>query len=384
MSRDADALRAIELLEDLIAIPSVNPRLGVTDGGETEVAAYVDHWAREHGWAARMEDVLPGRANVYVTVPGELPGTILLQTHTDTVEVGGMTVLPFELGRTAAHHRVTGRGVCDAKGQLALFMTAVENVSRGSRPHHGVVIAACIDEEERYRGVTALCDELPACIGAIVGEPTSLRLVVAQKGVLRCRISVRGTGGHSSRPDAQLNPIYSCAEIISYIANDVAGALRDRVHPLLGAGTIAVTTMRGGEGVNLIPTEASLEIDQRTLPADDPLELWRVLKADIEGRWPAAEVGPPSLIDHGMDADADSPYVHSVQRSLRAAGLDPSPIGVPFGSDASKLSRAGIPTVVFGAGSIEQAHTKDEFVEISQLSSGVRFIEALLSDGELS
>ncbi|WP_344747593.1 M20/M25/M40 family metallo-hydrolase [Kribbella aluminosa] len=379
-----NALRVIELLEDLIAIPSVNPRLGATDGGETEVAVYVDEWARAHGWASRMKDAVPARANVYVTVPGELPGTILLQTHTDTVEVGGMTVPPFALGRAGAHDRVTGRGVCDAKGQLAIFMAAVENVSRGARPHHGVVIAACVDEEERYRGVTALCDELPACIGAIVGEPTSLRLVVAQKGVLRCRISVRGTGGHSSRPDAQLNPIYICAEITNYIANDVSGALRDRVHPLLGAGTIAVTTMRGGEGVNLIPTEASIEIDQRTLPSDDPLDIWQAFKADIERRWPAAEVGPPSLIDYGMDADADSPFVHDVRRSLRAAGLDPSPIGVPFGSDASKLARAGIPTLVFGAGSIEQAHTKDEFIEISQLSSGVRFVEALLSDGEMA
>lgn len=373
--------RIVEILGDLVAIQSVNPRDGDTDGGESRVAQYVARWAADRGWECRLLEAAPGRANAHVVVPGETAGTILLQTHTDTVEVVGMTVPPFSLGHDIERDTVTGRGVCDAKGQLAIFMAAIEAVQASDLPHHTVLLAACVDEEHRYRGVSALCSVLPDCVGAVVGEPTSLRMVVAQKGVLRCGISVSGPGGHSSQPNLVSNPIARAAEIVTYLTEVVNARLGLKVDPLLGAGSLAVTGIAGGEAINIIPSSVVLQLDQRTLPCDDPLDVWCALKKDIETRWPDAVVEPPSLIDYGLAPAQDSAFHQAFQDALAANGRDITPLGVAFGSDASKIARCDVPVVVFGAGSIEQAHSKDEFVAVEQLAGGLDVIAALLRNG---
>lgn len=374
--------RTVEILGDLIAIQSINPRDGDSEGGERRVAQYVARWAADRGWDCQLLEALPGRPNALVSIPGDHSGTLLLQTHTDTVEVAGMSVPPFTLGRDDELGIVTGRGVCDAKGQLAIFMAAIEAAQESDLPHHTVLLAACVDEEHRYRGVSALCSVLPDCIGAVVGEPTSLRMVVAQKGVLRCSISVTGPGGHSSQPHQVSNPIARAAEIVTYLTEVGNSRLAAKVDPLLGAGSLAITSIAGGEAVNIIPSSVVLQLDQRTLPDDDPLDVWTALKADIESRWPDAVVEPPSLLDYGLAPTENSAFHRAFQAALAANDRDGTAIGVPFGSDASKIARYDVPVVVFGAGSIEQAHSKDEFVAIEQLAGGLDVITSLLRGGD--
>ena len=148
--------------------------------------------------------------------------------------------------------------------------------------------------------------------------------------------------------------------------------------PLLGPATLVVTMIEGGEAINIIPREASLRLDRRTLGREEPMEVWRALKDEIESRWPEAVVEEPSLIDYGLEAAEGSAFTKAVGAALVGAGLDPAGIGVPYGSDASKIARMGVPCVVFGAGSIANAHTPDEFVSITQLERGVKVISALL------
>lgn len=380
---EEDSRRTVRILSDLVAIPSVNPREGATDGGESRVAGYLAGWASQHGWECRLDEAVPGRHNAYVEIPGTLQGTILLQTHTDTVETEAMTVPAFAVQHDEAKGTVTGRGVCDAKGQLAMFMAAIEGVVAGGHPRHSVLLAACVDEEHRYRGVTALCADFPSgCVGGVVGEPTELRMVAAQKGVMRCTITITGPGGHSSKPDQVPNPIAGAAEIVTYISQTLQPELTRRSEPLVGAGSIAVTTISGGEAINIIPTRVEIQVDRRTLPSEDPEEVWRNFRRDIENRWPHASVAPPSLIDHGLPPALGSPFHDLFQSSLATAGGDPEPIGVPFGSDASKIVRCGIPVVVFGAGSIDQAHTPTEFVPVAELVTGRKVIESLLTGGQ--
>ncbi|MEU8872223.1 M20/M25/M40 family metallo-hydrolase [Streptomyces javensis] len=118
--------------------------------------------------------------------------------------------------------RLYGRGACDAKGPPAAFLSALARIAASGRPpERTVVLAGVIDEEHRYRGVTHLLgpdgetdttgdgsDRSAArCAGAVVGEPTSLALVVAHKGVMRCRIVATGPSGHSSLPEGRVNPV---------------------------------------------------------------------------------------------------------------------------------------------------------------------------------
>lgn len=376
-------MRVRELLRDLVAIDSVNPRGGGAVGGESAVAQYVHHWAASHGFSAELTEVDPGRHNVIVRIDGALPGTLLLQTHLDTVETDGMVVEPFVL--TERDGRWYGRGSCDAKGQLAIFMAAIEMVPAAER--HSVILAGCTDEEESFHGVSHLCRNGSAgighdLIGGVVGEPTELRCVVAHKGVLRGGFTAHGPGGHSSRPAGVPNPIVTMAEVASYLSGPHADELRGLSHPLVGEATLTLTMISGGDAINIIPRSVTLRYDRRTLPAEDPLKVLDALRRSISARWPEVVVDPPSLADGGLDAGVDSEIVRRMGLAVAQQGLDPTPVGVPYGSDASKINRIGIPCVVFGAGSIGDAHTPDESVEIEQVLRGVDVIAALLRGNE--
>ncbi|MGC0251843.1 M20/M25/M40 family metallo-hydrolase [Pseudactinotalea sp. Z1748] len=370
--------RTEQILAELISIPSVNPRHTAADGGETRIAEHLARWAQGHGWPGRLDEALPGRSNGVVTIPGELPGTIVLQTHSDTVEVQGMTVEPFRMERAAG--RVTGRGVCDAKGQLAMFMAALERVADDDQPHHTIVLAACVDEEERFRGVLDLCTRLDPeeVLGAIVGEPTELALVTSHKGVLRGRILIDGPGGHSSMPDGVVNPITVAAEVIAYVAGEMDVRLRELTDPQVGAASLTLTMIDGGDAINIIPRQVALSYDRRTLPGEDPHAVWTKLQRDLEGRFNGVRVEEPALADPGLP-HSEAPLVHTFQDVLSRHDLPAAAVGVPYGSDASKIARLGIPAMVFGAGSIKQAHTPDEYLDLDQLHRGVEVLHDLLT-----
>lgn len=368
--------RVVQLLADLVAIPSVNPRRGQDPGGESAVARYISAWARQHGFRTRLEEVLPGRENVYVWVPGTHPGQLLLQSHLDTVEVDDMDA-PFTL--TEHSGRWYGRGACDAKAQLAIFMTAIERSD--STPHPDILLAGCIDEEDHYRGVSRLCAGglIDAdTIGAIVGEPTNLRCVTAHMGVLRGTLTATGPGGHSSQGGRVMNPIETLAEVISYLAGPERKRLGSLRHPLLPPPTLTVTTVTGGEAINVLPRRVTACYDRRTLPAEDPQAVWATLADQIHHRWPAVTADQPLLADQGLETPPDAGVVKAFRTALSGLGLPAEPIGVPFGSDASKIARLGVACVVFGAGSIEQAHTPNEYVDEGQLHTAVEVISGCL------
>ncbi|WP_053206579.1 M20/M25/M40 family metallo-hydrolase [Jiangella muralis] len=369
--------RVLELLQDLVAIRSVNPRAGGDPHGETAVAEYVRAWAAARGWRADLMEVVDGRHNAVVVIPGELPGAVLLQTHTDTVETAGMSA-PFTV--VERDGRCHGRGTCDAKGQLAVFMAAIEQLAR--RRHHTVVLAACVDEEDRFAGVTALIEQgIPAAepvIGAVVGEPTELRCVVAHKGVLRGTITASGPGGHSSVAESVPNPIAQLSEVVAFLSGEYPRQLTAQ-HPLLTAPAMTVTQIRGGEAINLIPRSAVLSYDRRLIPSEGAEQVWAALRRQVGERWPDVVVDPPLLLDDGLDTPPSDGFVRRFGELLGRRGLDGSPTGVPFGSDASKLVRCGFPCVVFGAGSIRQAHSAGEYVPIRELTDAVGVIGDLLA-----
>uniref|UniRef100_A0AAU2A281 Probable succinyl-diaminopimelate desuccinylase n=1 Tax=Streptomyces sp. NBC_00093 TaxID=2975649 RepID=A0AAU2A281_9ACTN len=361
------------LLRDLVRIPSVNPRGGPGDGGETAVAEYVRDWLRRRGVRAELYEVLPGRHNVVAVVPGRSAETVLLESHLDTVETDGMTVDPY--AGEIRDGRLYGRGACDAKGPLAAFMLAVAELAAGEPPPRTVVLAGVCDEEHAYRGVLHLLDTLAdrSVVGAIVGEPTGLVPAVAHKGVVRYTIRTRGRAGHSSRPEEAVNAITLMAPVIAHLA---AHAPTTPPHPLLGPATRTVTRIRGGTGPNTIPGVCEADIDRRTLPGEDLDTVWQADRTELAAL--GAEVDPPFTVDPALETASDADIVTALREALREHGHPYEVQGMPFGTDASKLAGAGIPSVVFGPGRVEDAHAAEESVEVKEVELVTRVVIATL------
>lgn len=365
----------IATLADLVRINSVNPAYG--GPGEGEIAAYIRAFFEQRGLEVSEQEVFPGRPNVLVRLPGRNPDRrIVLEAHTDTVSVQGMTIAPFE--PVIREGRMYGRGSCDTKAGLATMMHALASLhEQGITPPCEVLLAAAVDEEFSYRGVVCLCEGLHAH-AAIVAEPTELRLVTATKGVLRCRIVVHGKAAHSSKPHLGANAIGAMARVIAALEAD-AEAMAAHAHPLTGPATCSVGVIQGGVQVNFVPDRCAIEIDRRLLPgekAETALAHYRQLVDAVCAQRPGirGEIEEPVLlVDEALDTPTDSIVTHTAATVLAELGLDPTPCGVPFGCDASKLARAGIPSLVFGPGSIDRAHTVDESIEIDQVETALDF-----------
>ncbi|MBK9169975.1 MAG: M20 family metallopeptidase [Bryobacterales bacterium] len=368
----------LETLADLVRIPSINPAY---EGGvpEEAAAAYVERFFAARGIETWRQEVFPGRPNLIARLPGSSPGLrVVLEAHTDTVSVGGMTIPPFE--PEVRDGNLYGRGSCDTKAGLAAMMHAVAGLhADGIVPQAEVWLVAAADEEHSFRGVLKLCEALDSASAAIVAEPTSLRAVIASKGVVRWKIRTRGRSAHSSKPHLGINAISHMARVIDLLERE-APALAPPPHPLLGPATLNIGIIRGGAQVNFVPAECEIEIDRRLLPGERTEGVLAEYDRLLDRLRPEIDVvmDVPMLADEALETPASSAVAAVASRVLERLGLDPEPCGVPYGSDASKLSRHGVPSMIFGPGSIDRAHAAVEFVECDQVLQAERFFREFL------
>jgi acetylornithine deacetylase len=218
---------------------------------------------------------------------------------------------------------------------------------------------------------------------AVIAEPTGLDVVVAHKGVVRWRCHVRGRAAHSSRPELGDNAIYKmarCLVAIERYQNQVVGMLA--AHPLCGLSTISVGTIRGGASVNIVPDQATIEIDRRLPPGETPEAARQHLMEYLAGQ------------EMGFEPQHDPPYMqgpplsdeHNAELAERIVKLTMQQVGhcrkvgVAYATDAAFLSGAGIPSVVFGPGAIEQAHTDNEWISLEQLDQAAEIYYRFLRD----
>lgn len=364
-----------DTLASLVRINSVNPAYG--DGGSEEnVVPFIRDFFAARGIETFTQEVFPGRNNIIARLPGLTSRRIVLEAHMDTVSVKGMCIPPFE--PAIKEGRMHGRGSVDDKAGLAAMMHAVASLKEdGVIPPCEVWLAAVVDEEYSFRGVVKLCEGLQAD-ASIVAEPTEMRCVIASKGVLRWRISVKGKAAHSSKPHLGVNAISNMARLVLALEEENQ-RLAARTHPLLGPGTLNVGVIQGGVQVNFVPDQCVIEIDQRLLPGDKASAALARCQEIIDdlarshSGFAAFIEDPPLLVDEALDTPPRASTVVAAQKVLGEMGLNAEVCGVPFGSDASKLSRAGIPTIVFGPGSIDQAHAADEFVPLDEVLQASEF-----------
>ncbi len=376
-----------DLLAALVRIPSVNPALDRAGQGEAELAAFVADWLRRNRVPVQVIEVEPGRPNVLATLEGSRSGGhLLFETHLDTVGATGMTLDPFAAVREDG--RISGRGACDAKGPLAAMLWAVAALARGGSGLPGrLSLAAVMDEEGRSRGVEALIGSGTRWDAAVVGEPTQLRVITCHKGGVSFRIRCTGRAAHSSTPHLGVNAIDRMSDVLRCIRDEIAPRCASRRHPLLGSPTISVGTIRGGREVFTVADECVIEVNRRLLPGEDPAgeiaELRRLLAALPTGT-PGAlvEVDFPFYENYPLETPPAAPIVLACRAAARGVGADDRVGGVEFGSDAGRLSRTGIPCVLFGPGDIACAHTAHEWIEMEELARGAeayrRLSEAFL------
>ena len=370
----------IDTLAHLVRIPSVNTAYDATSS-EAGMVEYLKRFFETVGIETWEQEVFSGRHNLIARLPGrDSSRRVILEAHTDTVSTAGMSIPPFE--PNIRDGCLYGRGACDTKGGLAAMMHAIAALkSEGVTPPCDVWLAAVVDEEFSYRGIVKLCEGLSGH-AAIVAEPTELRVVVASKGVLRWGIKVQGRAAHSSKPHLGINAINHMARLVMALEENHQ-RLSTRPHPLLGPATCNVGVIQGGVQVNFVPDCCRIEIDRRLLPGEsvtDVLTHYQGLIDTLAARHPGfvATMEDPMLVDEALHTETDARVVQLASQILGELGLNPDPCGVPFGSDASKLSRQGLPSIVFGPGSIDRAHAAAEFVEIDQVLRAFEFYRTFL------
>jgi acetylornithine deacetylase len=375
---------ALQLLRDLIAIPSVNPmRQGVDAPVERGVADRLEAVFRSEGIDCERQQVSGGRENFIAVVQpsgGRAGDGLMLNSHMDTVPAENMAIDPFD--PVLRDGRVYGRGACDAKGPIAAMVAAV--VAHAHRPDRPapVVFAATADEEFSFSGAWRLIEREWPVSGSVVGEPTRLASVVAHKGLARWRLRVTGRSAHGATPHLGRSAIYDGARV-ALALESYASALSERApHPLLGPPTLNVGRVAGGQAVNVVPDLCELEVERRLLPGEDGRAAVRECEAWVRER--AGEgievvADEPYLVDPALDTPSGARVALALAEARRVELGDPGTVeGAHYGTDASKLAHAGIEAVVCGPGDIAQAHTRDEFIEVGQLELGVRLYQRLL------
>lgn len=337
----------------------------------------------------RVHDETGSKANLWVTIgPKDVAGYVL-SGHVDVVPVDGQdwSTDPFRL--TEADGRYYGRGTCDMKGFVASCLAAVPDMVAAplAKPIH---LAISYDEEVGCRGVRTLLAVLKdrplkpeACF---VGEPTNMQVVIAHKTGRPMRVVVRGHEVHSSLRPSGVSAIEEAAKLIVKI-NEIGQRLARRtdLDPLFSVpfSTTSVGVIRGGTVRNIVAGECVVDFDLRCVPGDDPI----AIVAEIEAY--AREVLEPPMkaiapeagfifeelaLVPGLDTAADAPVTVLAKR---LAGRNDH-AKVAYGTEAGLFQEIGIPTVIVGPGSIEQAHKPDEYVEATELEKADAFIQRLI------
>jgi acetylornithine deacetylase len=379
--------RALEILADLIAFPSVSSRSNL------DIAAYIcDALEPAGAEVAVFRDASGGKANVFATIGPKVDGGTMLAGHTDVVAAeGAWWADPF--GAVRSGERIVGRGACDMKAFLACMLASAPGFAKArlKRPLH---LAFTYDEELGCLGARELArlfgHRLPMPAACIVGEPTDMRIVDAHKGCFEYTTTFVGLEGHASTPERGVNAVHFAARFVSFLLD-----LGERMQAAPPEGspfdppstTIQVGRITGGEARNIIARECTVEWEFRPVTTADATmvrqsvqnHLRDVLLPQMRAVVPAAAISTEVVGE--VAGLAPEPGSAAVRLMGRLGCTDKSP-PVSFGTEAGLYQAAGISTVLCGPGSIAQAHTVDEFIEISQIQRCLGMMKRLQAELE--
>lgn len=377
---------AVELLQTMVSIDSVNSAISGKPEAEAELVNFIDRLVTSWGWTSRRLPVPEGGCNLLVFPPVRRPETpwLLFDSHLDTVSIAGMAA-PFD--PKIENGKLHGRGSCDTKGSGAAMLWALKAYAARFERRNDVAIIFSSDEEIGKSGVRRFVRhdlgalERPIS-GVIVGEPTRLCPVVAHNGTVRWSIETRGRAAHSSAPENGISAIRSMCRVIEAIERDYITKL-SACHPLTGPARCSINVIRGGSQINIIPDQCVIQIERRLVPG----ECAESVRGDVEKILDRLRKkrGDLTVIQHAAQSDAplaqslESPFLSGVAATLKRLGFSAEFRGAPYCTNASTYLEAGIPSVVLGPGNIGQAHQADEFIHVDEFRWSILVYEEIMA-----
>jgi acetylornithine deacetylase len=375
----------IQILSDLVSINSINPAFSDDAPGESKVAEYIEQFFDTHNIAYRQQIVSPDRHNVIGIISGKDSSTNLaFESHMDVVSTKGMTIPPFE---PEIHgNRLYGRGACDTKASMAGMLYAMKFLAgTGTQPSASIVFIGAVDEEYGQSGIKKIIESELQLTAAVIGEPTELDIVRAHNGCVRWNLKVKGKAAHTSKPELGINAVVKMNGIIQLIEQNIQPLLKAKNHPLVGNPVLTISMIEGGTQVNFVPDTCTITLDRRVIPGENKDIVWdefnNVLDS-IREREPelSIEMEEPLKVSKAMETPENEKIVRVSAQSVEKTIGRSLTKGAPYGTDASPLFHAGVPSVVLGPGSVDQAHTADEWVDIDQVVSAAEMYIRIMLD----
>lgn len=369
----------VTLLCNLIQHPSENP-----PGNENAVAHYIADVLNNEGIETELQDVVPGRPNVIARLTGQRPGKrVILNGHTDVVPCGeGWSVEPF--AAVIEEGRIIGRGAADMKSGVAAMMFTAILIHRHRYAFNGeLTLLFNVDEERVNLGMEHFLAQGVEADYAIIGEPTSLEICVAHKGVSRTRLTTFGTAGHAAKVREPDSAIDKMARLLPPLLHECR-RVKAQHHSLLGNASMLVTTINGGSAPNIVPASCSIEIDRRVLPGEKRNDINSSLSHAL------AEVGLQPEQDYSLEnylfipasaIDESHPLVEQACEAVNNVTGNAKKTIFEATCEAPFFTVGqNIPTIIMGPGDLAQAHVKDEFVRIDELHQAAEIYLSLTLD----
>ncbi len=378
------AAATVDMLKALVSFDTTSYRSNL------DLIDYVNGYLKGHGVATWLDfNTDKTKANLYAVIGPADRGGVALSGHTDVVPVEGQawTLDPWRMCEKEG--RYYGRGTTDMKGFIAVVLAAVPRLLNAplSEPVH---ICLSYDEEVGCVGVRSLLqylsrqDNRPRI--CFVGEPTGMGVVIGHKGKLTTRCRVKGHACHSSLAPQGVNAVEYAAKAITYLS-DMARRKEqegpfDEVYDVPHT-TIHTGVIQGGTMVNVVPEVCRFLFEFRNLPADSPQDLLEEVQLFAREKLEPAmkAINPETGFSWeedssfpGLDTDPGAAVVDLARRFSGSTECRK----VAFGTEAGGFDRIGVPAIVCGPGSIQQAHKPDEFIEASQLAACERFVDKLI------
>lgn len=367
-------LTATQILAELVSIPEL------PGASNVQMVRWVSSYLQSHDIEPH---ILPGpegnRSNIFATIgPKDVPGTIF-SGHMDVVPVEGQNWSSDPFALTDLDGKLTARGTSDMKGFLACVLAMVPQFKAAplQRPVH---IAFSYDEEIGCRGVPHMIDAIPDLCArprlCIVGEPSAMQPVLSHKGKQALEVRFEGQSAHSSNPGLGINALYPAAETLLYLRDlaktlETEGPFNDGFTPPYP--TVVGSVLNGGAAVNIIPENACLQLEVRSVPGHAPQKITDRIRAFLDRlqRDTGAaghEVGISVAELSNYPALAPATDLNLVQLVEDCSGHK-AVQAVSYGTEAGLFDAAGIPSIICGPGSITRAHRPDEYILQSELDA---------------
>lgn len=353
------------IAKKLIQFKSVNP-----PGREKEIAEYIKVYLKRIGMKVQVIGS-PERPNIIARKRFSKGKKILLNGHMDVVPAYCWKINPFK--PSEKNGRIYGRGASDMKGGLACMLIALKNLIKNNLKGEIIFIASCDEEKISERGMKLIKKQDKACLKAdlaIIGEPSNMKIVAAEKGIIRMKLLLKGKSAHGGYPEMGINAISKAAKIISAIEN-----LKFDYKPnlLLSKPSLNIGKIIGGEKINIVPQSCEIEFEVRYTPRMNASHIKRKITGEIEkikkidkGKWSFKL----KIIGHVKPSESDLKLCKKLGKRLNL-----EVIGANYATDARFMD---CPFIILGPGEIEKMHTENESVKIENLIKCEKLYENII------